>query len=262
MTALCHLAPMKCATLLIVFPCLILMAGCNSISGLSSAETTPPTHEAWDSLLQKYVSDEGRVNYQGILADSTSLNRYLSLLGENHPNRSWSEDEQLAYWINAYNAFTVQLIVRNYPVESIKDLGGAIYKVNTAWDIKFVQIGDRTYDLNNIEHDIIRANFEEPRIHFAVNCASVSCPKLSNKAYTAAQLDEQLTAAAKGFVNNPSKNTLSATGAELSRIFKWFKGDFTDGGLSLVEFINQFAETKLSEDTAIDYREYDWNLNE
>ncbi len=232
------------------------------VSGVTDSDSKPISHDIWDNLLKKHVSDDGIVNYQGFIADSLELNEYIAMLSNNHPNdKNWNDNEQQAYWINAYNAFTVQLIIRNYPVKSIKDLGGGIYKVNTSWDIQFIHIEDQTYDLNNIEHGILRKKWSEPRVHFAVNCASVSCPRLRNEAFTAQLLDRQLDKAAIDFINNSSKNYISEESAELSRIFKWFKGDFTEN-TTLIEFINQFSNIKLNDDTKIEFKEYNWNLNE
>lgn len=219
-------------------------------------------HTQWTALLQKHVDDKGHVNYKGFKADENKLNAYLTVLRENHPTKDWKKEDQLAFWINAYNAFTVKLIVKNYPVKSIKDLGGSIYKINTAWDIKFIKIGDETYDLNNIEHGIIRKEFNEPRIHLAVNCASVSCPKLRNEAYVGATLDAQLDDQASDFINDKSKNRITNSTAELSKIFTWFKGDFDTEDSNVIKFINQYSKVKITEKTEISYLDYDWNLNE
>ncbi|MEN0003370.1 MAG: DUF547 domain-containing protein [Bacteroidota bacterium] len=227
------------------------------------SDANPISHAIWDSLLQKHVSEAGWVDYEGFIADSTQLNRYLDLLSAHHPNETnWTADERLAYWINAYNAFTVKLIVDHYPVVSIKDIKRGIPFVNSVWDIKFIQIEGATYDLNNIEHGIIRQRFEEPRIHFAVNCASVSCPKLANFAFTATELDTQLTRVAKGFLADPSKNKfVSPQKAELSKIFSWYGGDFKKEG-DLIDYVNQYAPQQLNADADIDYLDYNWNLND
>ncbi|WP_425389936.1 DUF547 domain-containing protein [Ekhidna sp.] len=221
-------------------------------------------HEAFDELLQKYVDDEGMVNYKGLKKDRPALKSYLGMLELNHPQSSWTRDQQLAYWINAYNAFTLELILEHYPVESIKDIGAVIKIpfVNTPWDIKFINIGDEEYDLNNIEHGIIRKEFDEPRIHFALVCAAVSCPKLQNTAYTPEQLDQQLTKAAKEFLGNPQKNSFkSSKKATLSKLFNWYGGDFTEDG-TLIEYINQYAPVKLEKNADIDWQDYNWALNE
>ncbi len=220
------------------------------------------SHEQWNVLLKKHVTKDGWVNYKGFQADSTQLNTYLKLLSANHPDAAtWSANERKAYWINAYNAFTVQLIIRNYPCKSIKDLGGKIYKVNTPWDIRFIKIGAKTYDLNNIENSILRKEFDDPRIHFTVNCASVSCPPLRNEAYMADKLDQQLDEQGKAFVNDGFRNKITAGKVQISNIFKWYQGDFTKKG-TLADFLNQYSNVKISKSMNIEYLDYDWNLNE
>jgi hypothetical protein len=163
----------------------------------------PPSHQLWNTLLAKHVAPDGSVDYEGFITDQEKLNVYLESLQTVHPNNDWSENSRKAYWINAYNAFTVKLVIDHYPVESIKDIGGLI---KSPFDIDFITIEHQTYDLNAIEHKILRAEFDDPRIHFAINCASVSCPKLLNKAYMPDKLDQQLDKRAKDFINNPSKN--------------------------------------------------------
>jgi len=217
------------------------------------------THQIWNELLEKNVY-KGNVNYKGFVSEKDKLQKYLDALSKEAPKRNWSKDEKLAYWINAYNAFTIKLIIDNYPTKSIKDLGGAIYKVNTPWDIKFIEIEGKKYDLNNIEHNILRKEFDEPRIHFAINCASVSCPNLRNEAYVANKLEKQLEEQTYSFINDSSKNKITSEKAELSKIFSWFKGDFTKNG-SLEDFINKYAKVKITSQK-ISYLDYSWNLNE
>lgn len=235
-----------------------LTAGCALPKVKSNAK--PISHELLSEVLNDFVSEDGAVDYAGLQQDSLRLNRYLELLETHHPNSSWSSDERKAYWINAYNAFTLRLIIRNYPVESIKDLGGAIYKVNTPWDIRFIYIEGYDYDLNNIEHDILRKEWEDPRIHFAINCASISCPVMLNTAYEADQLEAQLDRAARLFINDTKRNKIEGDQVELSKIFRWFKGDFTREG-NLIEFLNRYAETRIEDGASIRYLDYDWGLN-
>lgn len=217
------------------------------------------SHEIWDTLLRQHVSEDGKVNYKGFIRDSVKFNQYLSLLSKNHPNeKNWSREEQFAYWINVYNAFTVKLIVDNYPTKSIKDIKNGVPFVNTVWDIKFIKIEGRDYDLNNIEHGILRPKFKDPRIHMAVNCASISCPKLFNRAFVASKLNEQLDEAARDFVNDDSKNKVSATNPKVSSIFKWYGGDFD----TVTDFINKYAKTKINKGAKLEYLDYDWGLNE
>ncbi len=220
-----------------------------------------PSHQQWDKLLKKHVNTAGMVNYKGFKNDKAELDAYLKTLSDNAPQKSWSENDQKAFWINAYNAYTVSLILQHYPVKSIKDIGGSIYKINTAWDIKFINIGGEKYDLNNIEHKMLRRKFEDPRIHFAIVCASMSCARLSRDAYTGDKLEAQLEAAGKDFLNDKAKNNIRVDKAELSKYFTWYQGDFTKKG-SLRDFINKYSQTKINENTKISYLDYNWSLNE
>ncbi|NJO02052.1 MAG: DUF547 domain-containing protein [Bacteroidia bacterium] len=189
------------------------------------------------------------------------LEAYLDTLSRNPPSARWPPEAQLAYWINAYNAFTVKLIIDHYPLQSIKDIGGGIAMVNSPWDIKFFKIGGIDFDLNTIEHKILRVKFDEARIHFAINCASISCPRLRREAYLADQLEQQLEDQARQFINDPGKNIITKTEARLSPIFDWFRSDFTRGQ-SLPDFLQKYTQQRLSPGLAIQYLEYDWALNE
>ncbi len=228
-----------------------------------NSNSQPITHELWNTLLQQNVTDEGNVNYKGFIKDSVKFNQYLELLSSNHPNdKNWSADERLAYWINAYNAYTVKLITDHYPVESIKDIKKGIPFVSDVWEINFFKIEGKSYNLNDLEHGITRKRFNDPRIHAAFNCASFSCPRLRNEAFTAKRLNEQLDDQMKYFINNPNKNTLDPDNPKLSKIFKWYGGDFKKTGMSKREFINQYAEIKIKKGANIKYLDYKWNLNE
>lgn len=240
-------------------PLLILSLICASTALFAQAKA--PSHKLFDNLLKIHVSESGKVDYKGFIKDSAKLDEYLDLLSKNAPSDSWTKNEIKAFWINAYNAFTIKLIMDNYPVKSIKDIGGSIYKINTSWDIQFIKIGNQTYDLNNIEHAKLRRQFEDPRIHFAIVCASKSCPKLFNEAYEAARLDAQLDRAGKEFLRDPFRNKITASKIQISSIFNWYKGDFTEEG-TLIEFLNKFAPVKINANASISYLDYDWTLNE
>ncbi|HKK88169.1 MAG TPA: DUF547 domain-containing protein [Saprospiraceae bacterium] len=238
-----------------------LLAACG-VQG-NFGESKPISHQSFDALLKQYVTLEGWVDYRGLMADRSKLDHYLELLSSHHPNeKNWSRNERLAYWINAYNAFTLQLILDHYPVESIKDIKKGIPFVNTVWDIKFIKIEGKEYDLNNIEHGIIRSEFNEPRIHFAVNCASYSCPVLQNFAYTAGQLDEQLDHAAKEFLNDPRRNKIQEQSLQLSKILSWYSGDFKQDGKDVMDYVRQYSNMDIAEDPKVDYLDYDWRLND
>jgi len=236
--------------------------GCGSLNP-SKNGTVPPDHKTFDKLLSKYVDEEGNVDYQGFLGEKVAFESYLEELKANPPDiNAWTKNDQIAFWINAYNAFTIQLILNYYPVESIKDIGTKLQIpfVNTPWDIKFIKIGGEEYDLNNIEHNILRKNFDEPRIHFAIVCASFSCPKLRAEAYKGEKLETQLTQQAKSFLADPNKNKITQTSVEISKIFSWFKGDFTKNE-TLIAFLNRYAQVKIALDADISYMKYDWRLN-
>jgi len=214
-------------------------------------------------LLQQHVVQQGNVNYQGFIQDKKHLLSYLSALGHGVPDtNTWTRAEQLAYWINAYNAFTVKLIVDHYPLQSIKDLNSklSIPFINSVWDQKFILLGGKKYSLNNIEHGIIRQRFAEPRIHFAVNCASVSCPRLRREAYAADCFEQQLQEQTYIFLNDSSKNNITANNVQVSRIFDWYGSDFTRQG-NLVDYINQYSKVKIKPGAHLTFMPYDWRLN-
>ena len=230
----------------------------------AKADAPAPSHAAWDGLLKKYVNDQGMVNYKGFQADSTSLNAYLRTLSEHLPSKSWSDTDRLAYWINAYNAFTIQRVVRAYPLKSIKDLGGSKTLVNTTWDQQFVMLGGTHYSLNDLEQRIIRKRFSDNRIHVALVCAAMSCPRLRNEAYTGPRLNAQLDDQGRDFVNNPAKNKLApADKPQVSAIFSFYPKDFAkNGSTSVQEFINRYATQKIKPDASLTYLTYNWALNE
>lgn len=239
------------------------MPSCGSIP-LPPSNANPPSHQAFTSLLQKHVDEQGMVDYKGFRQDREQLKAYLKTLENNPPNpQQWTEAEQLAYWINAYNAYTIDLVLEYYPLQSIKDIGAAIQLpfVNSPWDIKFIHIKGKKFDLNNLEHNIIREEFKEARIHFALVCAARSCPKLRREAYTAEKLDEQLSQQVKSFLADPAKNKINEQKVQLSALFNWYEGDFTKKG-SLIDFLNRHVSLTIQPDADISYLKYDWRLNE
>jgi hypothetical protein len=244
----------------------LIFPACFSQKSFPVTSSTPPDHSIWTELLQKHVSEEGQVNYRGFIKDSLRLNEYLNLLSSHAPDKKkWSDEEQLAYWINVYNAFTVKIVTDHYPVESIKEIGGRVNipLVSTVWDVKFIDIGGKEIDLNTVEHGIIRKEFDEPRIHFAVNCASYSCPILLNEAYLPEKLEEQLERQTIRFINDERFNIIkSPEEASLSKLFQWYRGDFRKDGKSVIDYVNQYSEIRLNADARISYLDYDWNLNE
>jgi hypothetical protein len=210
-------------------------------------------HQIWDQILKKYVSETGRVDYAGIKKDRSTLDKYLEQLRGNPVQEYWTKPQQLAYWINAYNAFTVDLIIRNYPLKTIIDL-------DKPWDQEFIQLGDKSYSLNEIEHEIVRPAFKDARVHFVFVCAAVSCPKLLNTAYLPQKLDQQLDAQTRFFLNTSGKNQLSTNLVKISKLFDWYGEDFTSQG-TLIEFLNKYSKQEISAGAKVEFLEYDWTIN-
>ncbi|MEP6464829.1 MAG: DUF547 domain-containing protein [Parafilimonas sp.] len=247
--------------LFVILISVCVMSSCYSTPQGNSPH--PPGNEIWNNLLHKYVTNQGLVNYKGFISEKASFDSYLKSLSDNPPSSTWSTKEKEAYWINVYNAFTVKLIIDHYPVKSIKDIGPAIQIpfVNTPWEKEFFKIGGENMKLDAVEHDKLRKGFGDPRVHFAIVCASISCPKLRNEAYEGSTLDAQLDDQAKAFLSTKSKNVITADKLQLSKIFSWYKGDFTKNG-SLIDYLNKYAPVKINKDADIDYLDYNWNLNQ
>lgn len=220
-------------------------------------QSDAPSHKQWTKLLQKHVTDKGLVDYKGFKDDKEQLLSYTDHLSKHPPANNWSENEKKAYLINTYNAFTVLLIVDNYPVESIKDIGGFL---GSPFSKKFIRLGADTYSLNDVEKGML-LKMRDARAHFAINCASYSCPKLYNKAFVASKLEQQLDEATHDFLQS-DKNKINSNKLQLSKIFKWYASDFDDYSGSVTRFIDQYTNISISTNADIDYLDYNWNLNE
>ena len=212
-------------------------------------------------LLEKYVT-LGKVNYSGFKKEESTLDAYLAFLEKVDP-KSLPRNEQFAFYANAYNAWTIKLILGGYPgIQSIKDLG-SLFK--SPWKKKIARIDGEVMTLDHIEHDILRPRFKDPRVHFAINCAAKSCPPLSRMPLSGDKLDQQLDRLTCAFVNDPNNNYLTGNTLYVSSIFKWFKSDFTDG---IVDFFLKYGESDLNaklhtigNGIKISYLDYDWSLN-
>jgi hypothetical protein len=244
-----------------------------------SAETTfDQSHEKWSRFLQKHVvmhQHTSAVKYKSIKSAPGDLQEYLNSL-ESVTKKEFgrfAENEKLAFLINAYNAFTIKLIIDHYPIKTIKDAGERSLANPTAspWKTKFFKLLEEERYLDNIEHELIRKSFNEPRIHFALVCASIGCPALRNEAYTAAQLDSQLEDASTNFLSDQSRNHFISNGnkLEISSIFKWYGDDFRKKYGSLENFIGPRISSipeqqKLITTTKviINFQDYNWSLND
>jgi len=221
-------------------------------SNISSPALVFPNHSSFGSLLATYVTPEGNVNYNGFKNNWSALRAYIKDLDTHMPTDDWSKNDKLAYWMNAYNAMTIDLILRHQPLESIKD-------IKDPWDQRFWKLGDKYYNLNEIEHKILR-KMGDARIHFGINCASFSCPPLLNEAFTAGKVDTQLDLLARKFVNDTKRNTITANSIEVSKIFTWFAKDFKTNG-TLIDFLNQYSNVAINSNAKRRYKDYDWTLN-
>ncbi len=227
------------------------------------------SHQSFSDLLSRHVQG-GRVDYDALLADRSSLDAYtasLEAVCADDFNR-FSGKQRVAFWINSYNAYTLQLILDNYPLESIRDIGLLPYAAFRKEFIPLQVLGDDPLSLEDIEHGQLRANFHEPRVHFALVCASESCPPLRSEAYRADALSPQLNDQAHSFLNDPTKNRLDVAAGTLylSRIFEWFSEDFLAADPSLAAYVVRYLpEDHMallnSDSLKIEFLDYDWSLN-
>ena len=246
-------------------------------------------HSKFDTLLQKYVSD-GMVNYREIKANPRLLNEYLAQLENINSSdfQTWSRNEQMAFWINAYNAITIEGIIRNYPIQwggllsQIRFPQNSIRQISDFWDTVFIPVMGKDITLNQIEHNILRREFGDPRIHFAIVCASLGCPKLVSYAFRGDSIDKQLNQVTRDFINNPDKVRLDREDGTLylSSIFDWYKEDFpatpsakeqlgkyNKDEQGVIEFVLKYLPEAqqnyiVKNQPSIKYLKYDWALNE
>ncbi len=247
-------------------------------------------HSAYDSLLAVYVDEKGVVDYAGLEENHEALEEYLEELENVDPREfdTWPADERMAFWINAYNAITIEAVLRNYPIDwggildRLRFSKSSIRQIDDFFSTPWVPVMGKEITLDEIEHEILRKKFDEPRIHFVLVCASLGCPELENDAFTAGRLDGMLEKATRDFVRNPEKvrldrgeNTLF-----LSSIFDWYGGDFAASGKygsrlevydrgvrGVVEFVLDYLPAGdrkhvLEHRPEISYLEYDWTLND
>lgn len=262
----------------------MVIGGLSWLMGVTAhAQTTQNfDHDVWNRLVQQHVrwSHDGHastVDYLGLAADKTKLQSYLAALSavQRKAFEEWPRETQLSFLINAYNAFTVQLILTQYPdLKSIKDLGSFI---QSPWKKPFVSLLGQTRSLDDIEHGLIRGSgrYRDPRIHFAVNCASIGCPALRPEAFLPERLNEQLEDQARRFLSDRTRNRIKDDALEVSPIFKWYREDFEQGfrgDNALSDFLARYAAVSglnaaqssdlRSGKLAIRFGDYDWRLND
>ncbi len=205
-----------------------------------------------DTFFEKYVIDGG-VRYRWIKGEPERLDKLIAFIASADVTGRESK-EQLAFYINAYNLYTIKLIVDHYPVSSPMEIIGF-------FDTKKIVAAEKKTTLNDLENDRIR-KFNDPRIHFALVCAARGCPKIADHGYNPQHLDEQLTKQARLSLNDPAFIRIDGTKVKISEIFKWYRRDFGKTDADLISFINKYRDTPLPEKARLSYYTYDWSLNE
>ena len=240
-------------------PAIIIMVAVSAVPAASAS--AQGDHTLYAGLLKRYV-DGGVVDYQGLKAAEATLDRYLDSLAAVDPAQL-SAPDRFAFYANAYNAWTIKLILNHYPgIESIKD---ACSLLRSPWKKRFVKLEGRMMTLDEIEHDTLRAQFKDPRIHFAVNCASKGCPPLYREPFEGAKLEKQLDDVTRSFINDPARYRLDAKTLAVSRIFDWYRGDFDSDPVGFfIKYADGDLKARLVRQRAklkVDYLAYDWSLN-
>ena len=243
-------------------------------AAFDSTNTATIDHARWQSILDTYLitDDPSGVHlfdYRALQANTSdrhSLNEYLEYLQELDP-RQYAQDTQMAYWINLYNALTVRIVVDAYPVESILQIHGGEEPGTGPWKDVHANIAGVPLTLDNVEHDILRPIWQDNRIHYAVNCASIGCPNLATEAFTVTNLEELLNEGAKAYVNNlRGVEILDEAFGVTSSLYFWYVEDFGNSDEGILTHLRKYAEGDLAEqlkefDGSLDH-EYDWRLNE
>lgn len=223
----------------------------------------------YNEFLESYLVEEDGVhllNYDDVTsADKAKLVEYIDTLEGMAPSE-FDQAGQIAFYANLYNAKTIEIILDHYPVDSIRDIGGN-FLFKGPWREEVITLEGKRLSLDNIEHDIVRASFDEPRVHYAFNCASIGCPNLKTSAWEAATLDDDLDTAARAYINHPRGVSVDDRGRiTASSIYKWFKEDFGDSDRDVLDHFRQYATgeklEQLNTVTRINKYDYDWSLND
>ena len=240
---------------------LSLIGICSPFDNQAKAAAPTVDNILYAGLLERH-DHQGIVDYRGLKQEEPLLDRYLDILAAVRSDLL-SSDERFAFYVNAYNAWTLKLILNHYPgITSIKDAGSFW---QSPWKKKLARINGGMLTLDEIEHDILRTQFKDPRVHFAVNCASKSCPPLYSVPFNGHDLDRQLDHVTRSFINDPARYRLEGDVLYVSRIFKWFGEDFND---DIIGFFQTYAEGDLktalqarAQDLKVEFLDYDWSLN-
>jgi hypothetical protein len=211
-----------------------------------------PDYKLIDPFFKKYVDKNGKVDYKSLKNNKKELDATLAFFTKMPPKNEWHRNEKLAYWLNVYNLQVLEIIVGNYPCKNILSLHDG-----KMWQVKCIEIEKKMYCLDEIEHDIIRKELKEPRIHFAFFSGAMSSPILLNRVFTPANMNSNFDLLTKEYINS-TINSITENKIILSPIFKWYEGDFKD----IIAFVNQYSKVKIRENAEISYADFNWNLKE
>ncbi|MDZ4821848.1 MAG: DUF547 domain-containing protein [Flavobacteriales bacterium] len=242
------------ATIAVIILCIVLSSFSfhHHHAATSPRQGFKPDYALYDQVLQKYVSDDGKVNYKGLKEDS-DFRIVLESIALMHPTARWTRDEQKCFWINAYNMFVLKLVCDNYPLKSINEIPNAM-------DSNYVKIGINYYSLNRIRNEFLLEKFNDARILFSLSDASVSCPPLFNHAFKPEDLEKTLNTVTRRFVNDKRYNSINSNAPKLSKVFQLYFGDLAMNE-TLVAFINSYSDVQVDAKATIEYQVYDWSLN-
>jgi hypothetical protein len=270
----------------IVSALLCTLAGCTAIRPtLPAAQLGPPpavfSHDAFDRVLQRYVDEEGRVDYTALAQQPADLDRYYDLLAAYSPDATPalfpSRQHELAYWINAYNGGAMRAVLQHYPIASVADVDGWLPGKVGFFLLQRLTFGGATTSLYYLENGVVRERYRDPRVHFALNCASGGCPRLPRTAFNGPELDAQLDREARRFVAEPRNVRVdhAERAVYLSSIFTWYESDFIDWpplggrpGVTLLDYVllysapEQAAELRRASGYDVRFVPYDWSLND
>lgn len=219
---------------------------------LSSLQTifAQPDYKIIDPFFKKHINKNGIIDYAFLKKNNAELDKTLAVFTQNPPQESWHRNEKLAYWLNIYNLQMLKIIVEHYPFQNMLKLHNG-----KLWQVKCVKVGEKTYCLDEIEHDIIRKELKEPRIHFALFTGAKSSPLLLNEAFTPANMNPHFETLTKRYIASEN-NQIGVDKIVISPIFKWYESDFKE----IITFINRYSTIKIQKDAEVVFAEYDWDL--
>jgi Protein of unknown function, DUF547 len=260
-----------CFSLQALVPTSSALAEAPALIKYTAGSTKTVNHSVWDGLLKAHLvkGPDGlnRIAYAKFKADHGKLKAYIASLEAANPS-ALDRSEHWAFWANLYNAKTIDVVLDKYPVKSIKDvsLGGGLKALVAGgpWQAKIMKVAGQSMSLDDIENVVMRPTYKDPRVHYSVNCASVGCPNVPAQALTGANLEAQLEAGAKAFINSPRGIVITGGMAKASSIYDWFRADFGGTDAAVIAHMKKYAEpalkAKLDTITAIGDHDYDWSL--